>query len=57
MKNRADHLAKFIANNWHWCPIDGDCEIHECEGWRYDIDYCSKCLVKNVEKINIKEDK
>lgn len=56
MKNKAECLAKFIANNWHWCPIDGNIDVPNCEGWRCDIEHCAKCIIKNIDHMETGED-
>lgn len=53
-KKKAEHLAKFIAINWHYCPIDENISVPDCECWKSDK--CKDCLLGHVEHIKLKED-
>ena len=53
-KKKAEHLAEFIAINWHHCPIDENVSVPDCECWKSEK--CKSCLLCNVEHIKLRED-
>lgn len=50
-KTKADKLAEFICRNWHFCPIDENITISECEGW--NSNKCKECILKNAQNIEV----
>ena len=45
-QTKADALASFIVDNWHFCPVDIEVEEKECDGWKSDK--CKRCVCKNA---------
>lgn len=52
-KVTANIFAEFIATNWHFCPIDENVTVHDCECW--GSDKCKECLLANADHIKIRE--
>lgn len=48
-KEKTDLLAKFIAENWHCCPIDENISVKDCGCW--GCDHCTKCIMENAEHL------
>lgn len=44
-KEVALDLAKYIADNNHFCPIKESINIQECECWGSEM--CAQCILKN----------
>ena len=51
-KTKAESLAEFIADNWHYCPIASGVGIPEdaCSGWGGDK--CAKCIANHADQLN-----
>ena len=47
----AEFMAKFIAENWHFCPVDENWNIPDCECW--GSEKCKKCLLRNADHIKV----
>ena len=48
-ETRAQKLAQFIAENWHYCPINANTTIKNCDGWH--CENCAKCIEKHAAEI------
>ena len=58
---KAETLALFIVQNWHYCPIDENVTIEKCEGWTGGCTFldqmkCAKCICKHSNEIFIGKD-
>lgn len=42
-------LAKFIAENWSYCPISDQINIPNCECW--GSEGCARCLRRNADHL------
>ena len=52
---KAEVIASYLVQNWHYCPIDDEVNIPECEGWRV-CKKCVKCILKHSDAIIINDD-
>lgn len=50
-KKTAEHLAEFIALNWHYCPISETHNVPGCTCW--GSENCSQCLLENADHIKV----
>lgn len=55
---KAEILATFIVQNWHYCPIDDEVPVKDCEGWTgcsdgFNQTKCVKCILKHTDDIFI----
>lgn len=46
----AEMLAKFIAANWHACPIPEAVTVPNCQCWRSEM--CAKCVMEHYDYFN-----
>lgn len=46
----SEELAKFLAKNYHFCPISEDKVIEDCTCWGWDTEHCKNCIIKFVDK-------
>ena len=46
----AFELSDFIVKNWHFCPLDENIMICDCDGWKSEK--CKKCIRSNYNKLN-----
>lgn len=59
-KTKAEILATFIVQNWHYCPIDEEAEVKNCEGWAGCMDefsqkQCVNCIMNHANDIILKK--
>lgn len=49
-KQTSDLLAAFIVKNWHFCPVDENYNVPECECWGSEM--CQQCIKKHADQLN-----
>ena len=48
-KKIAANLISFIVKNWHYCPIDSNINVPNCQYWHSE--HCKECLLKHAAHI------
>lgn len=48
-KEIAANLISFIVKNWHYCPIDENINVSDCQYWHSE--HCKECLLKHAAHI------
>lgn len=46
---KAEILAGFIVENWHYCPIPESIAVEECDGWKSDM--CAECICNHTDEL------
>lgn len=52
---QAEYIATYLVQNYHYCPIDEEVSIADCEGWK-PSEHCVKCILKHSSSLNINLD-
>lgn len=50
-KKIAANLISFIVKNWHYCPIDSNVNVPNCQCWHSE--HCKECLLKHAAHIGL----